>query len=99
MSHNQFRGVIPTGVFFDDIAEAYVLEHTSYDRPPELIPFIERNIDKLDWLCFALNDDRLLNYYRTCLKYDADPYCKAFTVVDGEWRVPFDVGTTRPTCS
>lgn len=80
---NEVKGLISTGVLFEHIKEAYVLEHTSYDRPTSLIPFIERNIDKLDWLDFKLNDDRLLNYYRKCLKYDTDPYSKAFTLIDG----------------
>jgi hypothetical protein len=68
---------------FDNIKDAYILEHTSYERPTDLISFIERNIEKLDWLEFKLHDDRLLNYYRKCLKYDTDPYSKTFTLIDG----------------
>jgi len=83
MTDNPVKGIISTAVEFDNIESALVIDHTSYDRPIELIPFIERNIDRLDWLEYSLHDDRLLNYYRTCLRYDTDPYCKSFTMVDG----------------
>jgi very-short-patch-repair endonuclease len=83
MINNQVGGVIQTGIFFDNIVEAYVINHTSYDRPTDLIPFIEKNIDALSWLEYDLNDDRLINYYRKCLRYDTDPYSKVFSLIDG----------------
>ncbi|MDD3106262.1 MAG: AAA domain-containing protein, partial [Bacilli bacterium] len=80
---NSTKGIIETNLFFENIIRATVIEHTSYNRPVELVPFIEKNLEKLDWLSYDLFSDNLINYYKKCIHYDTDPYCTKFTFVEG----------------
>lgn len=80
---NETKGIIEIILIFDQITNAMVIEHTSYNRPKELIPFIEANIENLEWLSYDHNNDNLINYYKYCIRYDSDPYCSKFTFIDG----------------
>ncbi|HHU56181.1 MAG TPA: DUF2726 domain-containing protein [Acholeplasmataceae bacterium] len=72
-----------TSIYFDKIGDALLLEGTTYDVPSLLIDFIEKNINKLDWLCYGQNQSNILNYLIECAKYDKEPYQKQFALIDG----------------
>jgi len=70
-------------IYFDKISSALILEGTTYDVPASLIEYIEKNINKLDWLCYGENEANVLNYLIECAKYDKEPFQKKFTLIDG----------------
>jgi hypothetical protein len=68
-------------LFYESIIHAEILEHTSYERPIELITKIESNIDKLIWLNYDLYNDKILDYLKECVKYDSIPYQKETALI------------------
>lgn len=68
-------------MFFEGITRAEILEHTSYERPIELITKIESNIDELLWLNYDLYNDKILDYLKECMKYDSIPYQKETALI------------------
>lgn len=59
---------------YDRIAEARIIEFSSYDVPEKLINKIETNIEDYQWLNYDNFNNNVLNYYIECNMYDNDPY-------------------------
>lgn len=81
---NETSGVLKNAnLNFDNIIRANVLEHTTYNRPDDLIIKIENHIKDLDWLEFDLYNDKVLSYLKQAMKYDNVPYYKENNMVRG----------------
>ena len=79
---NSTQGILSNAfLFFDGIIRADILEHTSYDRPIELIEKIEQNLKDLSWLNYDLYNEKTLDYIKECMKYDSIPYQKETALV------------------
>jgi len=48
-----------------------------------LIEKIERNSEKLKWLCFDDFNNAILSYFKECYRYDNDPQQRKYDLVDG----------------
>ncbi len=79
---NSNKGILSDAfLFFEGILRADILEHTSYDRPIELIEKIEKNIEAFSWLKYDLYNEKTLDYIRECMKYDSIPYQKETALI------------------
>ena len=79
---NDTQGVLTNAfLYIDNIQSARVLDHTTYQRPIELLHKIENNLDQLEWLKFDLYNENILDYLKDCLKYDSIPYQKETALV------------------
>ncbi|MEF3692543.1 MAG: AAA domain-containing protein, partial [Acholeplasmataceae bacterium] len=81
--NNDSKGVVEIKIYFDAIKKAAVLDHTTYQRPDELIKTIEQNIDQLSWLEYDQFNSDVLEYVKKAIKYDAVPYQKQESMVSG----------------
>ncbi len=79
---NDTQGVLTNAfLYIDNIQSAHVLDHTTYQRPIELLQKIEDNLDQLEWLKFDLYNENILDYLKDCLKYDSIPYQKETALI------------------
>jgi len=79
---NPTKGILSDAfLLFDGIIRADILDHTSYDRPDNLIMKIEQNINQLSWLHYDLYNEKTLDYLKECIKYDTIPYQKETALV------------------
>ena len=82
--NNSQKGVLNDAfLYFDGIIRADVLDHTTYDKPIELIKKIELNLDKLNWLSYDLYNEKTLDYIKDCIKYDSVPYQSETAMISG----------------
>ncbi|MDY0277553.1 MAG: hypothetical protein RBQ97_05675, partial [Acholeplasma sp.] len=79
---NDTQGVLTNAfLYIDNIQSAHVLDHTTYQRPIELLQKIEDNLDQLEWLKFDLYNENILDYLKDCLKYDSISYQKETALI------------------
>lgn len=73
LNENSFKDDRDTFIYFDRIKSAYILDLTTYNQPPQLIPHLQKYKKLYRWLGFDLYSHNILEYYKECNILNGDP--------------------------
>lgn len=81
--NNNSNGLIDIKIKFEKIKSAFVVDNTTYEQSPDLIPKIYAFIKELEWLGYDSYNDGTLDYIQECIKHETIAYQTETTLIKG----------------